>query len=472
MTTRTDDLTQLTVAQLGRRIQRKSVSPVEVARAFVQRIEQLEPRVGAFITQTTEQALDAAREAESQIARGAYKGPLHGIPFATKDLYWTAGVRTTSGSLLDADFVPDTDATAVRKLQEAGAYSIGKVKTTEFAFDPTGRNAHYGIPENPWKPGRLPGGSSAGSAAAVAAGFAPLALGSDTGGSIRLPSAFCGLTGLKPTFGLVSRHGVNLLSWSLDHAGPMARTAQDVAIAMNALAGHDSLDPYSANQPRHDYMREIDGGIRGVRIGVPRAWIGEMVRPEVEAAFDKSIDELRRLGAFISEVHIPELATANAIAGTIITAEAVALYGRRLRSDFDKFDRAVGIRMLSGFFMPAPSYPHAMRARVVLGRALKCVYQQVDLLATPASWTPAPPIDQLMVTWDGREMAIRDTFNRMLRVFNVVGLPAATMPNGFSAEGLPLSLQLVGRPFEDALVLRAAHAYQGATDWHTRRPPL
>lgn len=472
MTTRDSELTALTVAQLRRRIQQRSVSPVEVTDAFLRRTEALEPRVGAFITLTAERAMDAARAAERAIVAGHHRGPLHGIPVAVKDLFWTAGVRTTSGSAIDANFIPDTDATAVARLQEAGAYSTGKTNMTEYAFDPTGRNAHYGAPHNPWKHGHMTGGSSSGSAAAVAAGFVPLALGSDTGGSIRLPSALCGLTGLKPTFGLVSRSGVTPLSWSLDHAGPMARTAQDCAIALNAIAGHDPADPYSASAARHDYVRELDGGIRGLRIGVPRAYVDELLMPEVAAAFDEALRDLAALGASVEEVSVPEIGWSSAIGIAIINTEAASLHAQNLRMRPQHFDPAVRVRLESARFLPAPAYLEARRARVLLIGAFQQAMRRVDVIATPTTWMTAPLQSQRTVTANGEEQPIRDTFNRMLRTFNITGMPAVSLPCGFSTDGLPIGMQLAGRHFEDGLVLRVAHAFQQATDWHTRDAPV
>ena len=469
MTTGTNELTSMTVAQLAERIRERQVSPVEVAAAFIERTDALESKVGAFVTRTPEDALAAATVAEAEIAAGGYRGPLHGIPVGVKDIYWTEGVRTTSGSLVRGDFVPGRDATAVRLLREAGAYSVGKTGTCEFAFDPTGRNEHYGVPNNPWGLDRMPGGSSAGSAAAVAAGFAPIALGTDTGGSIRIPAALCGLTGFKPTFGLTSRFGVTPLSWSLDTVGPLARSAQDAAIALNVLAGHDSGDPASARTERVDYTAGLDGGIRGMRIGVPKEYVWDVMDPEVEAAFRKALSDLENLGARVTEVSIPELAWVPPIAITITTAEAASIYGDLVREQGDRFDQTIRRRIESGLFITAERYVRATQARALFTRRLSAAFESVDLLATPTVGTPAPLQGLDFTSIGGKEASVREALLRATRIFNLSRQPAVAVPCGLSSDGLPLSMQLAGPAFEDARVLRAAHAYQGVTSWHHTR---
>ena len=469
MTSVGTDITSLTVSELAERIRSKQLSPVEVATAFIARTDALESRVGAFVTRTADQALAAAKTAEAEIAAGGYRGPLHGIPVGVKDIYWTEGVRTTSGSIVRGDFVPDRDATAVARLREAGAYSVGKTGTVEFAFDPTGRNEHYGMPNNPWGLDRMPGGSSAGSGAAVAAGFAPIALGTDTGGSIRIPAALCGLTGLKPTFGLTSRFGVTPLSWSLDTVGPLARSAEDAALALNVLAGYDPKDPGSVRAERVDYAKGLEGGVRGMRIGVPKEYVWDLMDAEVEAAFRKAMGCLEELGASVEEISIPELEWVPPIAIAITTSEATALYGDLVREQGDRFDQAIRRRIESGMFITAERYLQAMRARVLFTRRLSAVFERVDLLAMPTVATPAPVQGLETVPIGGQEAPVREALLRATRVFNISRLPAVAVPSGFSSDGLPLSMQLGGPAFADARVLQAAHAYQGATDWHTKR---
>ena len=470
--TTSSDLTAQTLAELGGRVRSREVSPVEVVQAFVERTDALEPKLGAYITRMSEQALTDAKAAESEIGAGNYRGPLHGLPVAVKDIYWTAGVRTTSGSVINADFVPDRDATAVRLLRDAGAVPIGKTNTVEFAFDPTGRNAHYGMPHNPWGLDRMPGGSSSGSGVAVAAGLAPLALGTDTGGSVRIPAALCGITGLKPTFGLVGRSGVTPLAYSLDTVGPMTRTAEDAALALNVLAGHDPDDPGSIASRRRDYTRGLNDGVRGMRIGVPKEFVWEVMDPDVQAAFHKAMAVFNELGADVDEVSIPEIAWTAPISSAIASAEAAVVHGDAVLEKGDLFDQSVRRRIETGFFVPAAAYIRAQRARVLLARRMAGALTTYDLIAMPTVPMPAPKQGVETMEIGGVETSPREALIRITRVFNVARLPAVSVPCGFSPEGLPLAFQLGGPPFEDGRVLRAAHAYQGATGWHTKRPAL
>lgn len=463
------DLTSLTVAELALRIRTKQVSPVEVAQAFVSRADALEPTIGAYVTRTSEQALAAARQAEAEIAAGNYKGPMHGIPVGVKDIYATAGVRTTSGSKVYADHVPDRDSAAVARLQDAGAYSMGKTGTVEFAFDPTGRNEHYGMPNNPWGLDRMPGGSSAGSGAGTAAGFFPISLGTDTGGSIRIPSALCGLTGIKPTFGLTSRAGVTPLSWSLDTVGPMARSAEDAAIALNVLAGYDPDDPASVRSEKVDYTKGLDAGIRGLRVGVPKEYIWEIMDTEVETAFRKAMSDLEEQGASVEDISIPELEWVPSMSIAITTVEAATVYGELARTRGGELDQAVLRRVQSGFFISGERYAHALRARALFTRRVNAAFEKVDVIATPTVATPAPLQGADRMEIGGVNTNVREALLRDTRIFNASRLPAVAMPTGFSADGLPLSMQIAGPAFQDALTLRVAHAYQQSTDWHTAR---
>ena len=467
-----DDISQLTVAQLGRQIQRKAISPVEVAQACLRRLEALQPRLHAVITLLAEQALESAQAAEAELLEGRYRGPFHGVPVGLKDLFWTKGVRTTSGSAVEGDFVPSEDSAVAERFAEAGAYCIAKLNMPEFAFDPVGRNPHYGTVCNPWDLERTPGGSSSGSAALLAARAVPLAMGTDTGGSLRIPAALSGVTGLKPTYGLISRYGVTPLSWTLDHVGPLARTVQDVALAMNVLAGHDPRDPGSARSSPQDYTRDLDRGVRGLRIGVPREYVWELMDPEVEAAFKAAMAQLESLGAKVDEISIPELDYTGALSSAISPTEAAAYHGGRLLAEGHRYDQSIRRRMETGLFAPATTYLQAQRARVVYSRKLREALGRVDLLATPVTPIPAPPNGQDHVTIGGREVPLREVLLRLTRIFNISGMPAISVPCGFSDGGLPMGLQLAGKPFDDVAVLRGAHAYQQATDWHLRRPPI
>ena len=467
-----DELIQLTVAQLGRRIQRKAVSPVEVAQAFLRRIDALEPRLNAFITLLADQALEAAHAAEAEILEGRYRGPFHGIPVGLKDLFWTKGVRTTSGSAVDGEFVPQEDSAVARRFSEAGAYCIGKTNMPEFAFDPTGRNPHYGPVHNPWDLERTTGGSSSGSAAAVATGAVPIAMGTDTGGSVRIPAALCGITGLKPTYGLISRYGVTPLSWTLDHVGPLARTVQDVALAMNVLVAHDPRDPGSARASPQDYTEGLDRGVSGLRIGVPREYVWDIMDPEVESVFKSAMAQMETMGVTVEEISIPELDYTGPLSAALSTAEAAAYHRRRILAEGHRYDPVIRRRIEGGLFVSSATYLQGQRARSVMARKMREALGRVDLLATPATSIVAPLHTDEQVTVGGQETTAREALLRQTRIFNLTGLPAITLPCGFSAGGLPIGLQLAGKPFDDATVLRAARAYQQATDWHLRRPPI
>ncbi len=467
-----DELTGLTVAQLARRIRGKDVSPVEVADAFLRRIEAVDPKLNAFITRLDDHARRAAAAAEAEIMAGEYRGPFHGIPVGLKDLFWTKGVRTTSGSLLDADFVPTADSAVAERLQAAGAYCIGKLHMTEFAFDGTSRNHHYGPARNPWDTSRMAGGSSSGSGVAVASGEAPIAIGTDTGGSVRVPAALCGVTGLKPTYGLISRYGVTPLSWSMDHVGPLARTAEDAALALNALAGRDPRDRASVESPTQDYTQNLDRGVKGLRIGVPREYVWDMVEPEVRGAFDEAVAVLESLGAEVVEVSIPGLELINPAGSVVQTSEAATIHRSRLLAYGDRYDPVIRRRFESGLFIPAEAYLTAQRVRAGCRRSILDALERVDLLATPTTSIAAPLIEQERVVVNGQDVSTREAVLRITRIFSAAGLPAVSAPCGFTAERLPIGLQLVGKPLADALVLQAAHAYQTVTAWHTARPGL
>lgn len=467
-----ENLTQLTVAQLGPLIQRGEISPLEVAKAFLRRIDSLEPHLNAFITRLDEHALQAARDAEAEILRGNYRGPFHGIPVGLKDLFWTKGIRTTSGSLIDSAFVPAEDSAVASLIKAAGAYCIGKLHMTEYAFDGTSLNHHYGPALNPWDPTRMAGGSSSGSGVAVASGEVPIALGTDTGGSVRVPSALCGITGLKPTFGLISRFGVTPLAWSMDHVGPMARTVWDAALALNMLVGHDSRDQGSAQMQRQDYLEDLGRGIQGVRVGVPQEFIWEIMDLEVEQAFRTALTQIESLGASIQEVSAPDLGLINAAGSVVQTAEAATIHRAQVLNQGYRFDPVIRRRIESGLFISAEAYLHAQRVRAKLKGGLLEVLNQVDLLATPTTAIAAPEITQERVTISGQDVPIREALLRITRVFSTVGLPAISVPCGFTEAGLPIGLQLVGKQFSESFLLRVAHAYQDSTTWHLRHSEI
>jgi aspartyl-tRNA(Asn)/glutamyl-tRNA(Gln) amidotransferase subunit A len=458
-----DEIAYASIRELGARYRTRELSPVDVTRALLARIEKLDPALHAFVTLTADRALDDARAAEAAL-RGGDERPLLGIPVAHKDIYMTRGIRTTGGSALFAEWIPDEESTAVRRWQEAGTVLLGKLITHEFAFGIQFPGHRFPAARNPWNLDHVPGGSSSGSGAALAAGLVTGATGSDTGGSIRGPAAFCGIVGLKPTYGRVSRAGVMTLSWTLDHTGPMARTVEDCAYLLQAMAGHDATDPASSPAPVGDYLAPLRRGVRGVRIGVPRNYFFEGVDAEIQHAFEEAMGTLRKLGAEVRDVRIPSLHAAHSFL-LILMAEAFAYHERDLRERPELYGEVLRERLLTGALVTASEYTQAQRIRAEICRETAEVLREVDVLATP---TTPKPATSFAVAHDPELGFPRSN----MAPFNLTGLPTLALPCGFSASGLPLSLQLAGRPFEEGTVLRVGHAYERATAWHTRRPPV
>lgn len=448
------------LARLSAAIRRGDVSPLEVTEACLRRIETLDGDLNSFLTVTGEQAVAEAREQTEELAQGRWRGPLHGIPIGLKDLFQTAGVRTTAGSRILAGWVPEQDATVVRWLREAGAVSLGKLHMHEFAFGATGENAHYGRSVHPDDPARLTGGSSSGSAAAVAAHLCYGALGSDTGGSIRCPAALCGIVGLKPTYGRVSRSGVVPLAWSLDHVGPMTRTVTDAALMLEAIAGHDPVDPTTSQLPVPPYARLLEGGVRGLRLGVPKQFFWDVIQPGVEQAVREAIALLAREGAEIVEVSLETTEIASAAQNAVICAEATAFHHARLRTHSAEYGRGVLQRLLFGLFISSSDYLAAQRARRRVQAELLDRLRDVDALLTPAVPVVAPVAGEWVQAGDvyapSQYYMVRNTY-----LFNHTGLPAISVPCGRS-EGLPVGLQIAGRPWDEATVLRIARAFERA----------
>lgn len=462
----TADPSLLTIHEAAALIQTGKLSPLELTRAVLDRIERLEPRLNAYITVLREEALEAARAAEASIRAGDYRGPLHGIPIALKDLVATAGVRTTAGSRILADWLPEEDATVVRRLKGAGAVIIGKLNMHEFAFGVSTLNPHYGPTRNPWNLERIPGGSSGGSGAAVAASLCLGALGSDTGGSIRMPSALCGIVGLKPTYGRVSLHGVVPLSWSQDHVGPMTRCVRDAALMLQLLAGHDLRDPCSADAPVDDYAAALGSGASGLRVGVPRNYFLEQVDGDIRDAFTQALSVFEGLGAEVREVAVPFAERASAVNGVIILCEAAAYHHDDFGQRPQDYGDDVRARLALGAQLPAADYIRAARERQDIMQRCDELLAEIDVLLTPTTPIPAPRI-QDMSKGDPTLSLIRCT-----GPFDATGQPAISVPCGFTSEGLPIGLQIAARRFDERTVLRAAHAFEQATDWHGRMPPL
>ncbi|HEX5078779.1 MAG TPA: amidase [Geminicoccaceae bacterium] len=459
-----DELAFATITELAPRLAAKEISPVELTDAVLARIERYDPDLNSYITVTAEAARQAARAAEAAIMAGERLGPLHGIPVAHKDLYATRGVATTYGSRLFADWVPDFDAAAVERLTRAGAVMVGKTNLHELAYGSTSANAHYGPVRNPWRQDHHPGGSSGGSAAAVAAGLAHAATGSDTGASIRQPAACCGIVGIKPTFGRVSKHGALPLSWSQDHVGPLTRSVADAALLLQALAGYDERDPTSVDRPVPDFSADLDKGVRGSRIGVARGFFFDGCEPEIVAAVDAAVRVLEGLGARVEEIVLRDIDAAFAAGVITIAAEGGAYHAADLRERPELFsDELRAAFELAGWYR-ATDYVQAQRLRRHLIDQVSGEMAGFDAIVTPTAPVPATPIED-----SPPAHAMLRPRNTM--PFNALGLPAISVPCGFTAAGLPIGLQIVGHAFDEAGVLRVAHAYEQATDWQ-RRPPL
>ncbi|MEX1253917.1 MAG: amidase [Dehalococcoidia bacterium] len=465
--TTTTDLCYLTLHELAQRIRAKEVSPVEATLATLERIERLNPTLNSFITVMAEQALAGARAAGSEIAAGNYRGPLHGVPIGVKDLCATKGVRTTAASKILSDWVPDEDSTVVRKLREAGAVIVGKTNLHEFAFGATGVSPHFGAAHNPWDTSRVTGGSSSGSGNGVVAGLCFAAIGSDTGGSIRMPSALCGAVGIKPTYGRVSLREVVPLAWSLDHVGPMARTTRDCALLLEAIAGYDPADPTSANVPVERWSEKLEGGLAGLRIGVPETFAFERTQADVATVVRDAVVTLKRLGAEVKQLELPVLRDYWTAASVVLVAEAAAYHKKDVEQRPQDYGDDVLRRLQGGLDMKAVDYVHQARARDEARRvAGDVLLSDVDLLAMPSTIRTAVTIDS--ITKDDPTLG----YTLMTAPFDLTGQPAISVPCGFTEEGLPVGLQLVGRSFDEATVLRAAHAFETQSGVARPRPPV
>jgi aspartyl-tRNA(Asn)/glutamyl-tRNA(Gln) amidotransferase subunit A len=466
------ELVWASLAELAARVASRRVSPVEVVQAHLDRIGKLDGALRSFITVTGDQALEAARAAEQAVMAGGPLGPLHGVPIALKDLYCTKGVRTTGGSKILGDWIPEENATVVTRLAAAGAISLGKLNMHEFAYGPEGLNVHYGTPRNPWDAAthRICGGSSSGSGAAVAAGLCAAALGSDTGGSIRIPSSLCGLSGLKPTYGRVSRAGALPLSWSLDHVGPMCRSAADCALVLGTMAGYDPRDPTSSVLPVPDYAAALTGEVKGLRIGVLRRFFLESADEEVARAVEAAVASLQGLGATAAEAALPLMAHAAGASTAVLAPEAYAYHERWLQTRPQDYGPDVRERLRVGAFISGADYLQGARVRGLIRDEVDHVLAGLDVLICPSTPIAATAVDQGEVAIRGERQSVRQSLIRYTRPFNLSGHPAVSVPCGLTASGLPIGLQIVGRPFDEATVLRVADAYQRATDWHARRP--
>ena len=465
----------LSATDLAELLRSRQVSPVEAAEAYLARIEQVDPSLNSYITVTAEQAMAEARQAEAEIAAGRNRGPLHGIPVAVKDQFCTDGVLTTGGSSILEDYVPDYDATVMAKLKDAGAVLLGKLNMSEFAMGDAFHHP-YGRPRNPWDLSRNPGTSSSGSGAATAAFLCATSLGEDTAGSIRGPAAFCGLVGIRPTWGLVSRYGMLASTWSMDAAGPISRTVTDCAATLGAIAGYDPNDPYTRNGPVPDYLDGLDAGVHGLRVGVLSDRVNaDGVEPDVRDSVNAAVAHMGELGAEVEEISIPLIADSAAISTTLIYVDATAVHRQGLRDHPEKYDHNNRVRLLTGALVPAQAHQKAARLRQMLRDQILDALSRVDILALPASSVQATPIPtEAGLSKNGKEDFLSMLGGRRTYTspFNVASVPALSINCGFTSDGLPVGLQLVGRPFDEPTVLRAAYAYEQTTEWHTQRPPV
>jgi aspartyl-tRNA(Asn)/glutamyl-tRNA(Gln) amidotransferase subunit A len=455
-----ETLCLLSASELAPLLRQREISPVEVVEAHLARIADVNPLLLAYLYVDGDRALAQARAAEIEIASGGYRGPLHGIPVAHKDIYHVQGLPTTAASRLMAGYVADEDATVVARLRQAGAICLGKLNTYEFA---SGSMEAFGSARNPWNTLLMPGGSSAGSGAALAAHLVTLASGTDTGGSIRHPAAFCGVVGLKPTYGRVSRAGILALSWSMDHAGPLARTVADTALFLHAIAGPDPRDPTAAQQPVPNYHAALGGGVHRVRIGVPRTFFFEQAEPEVADAVRAAIDELRRLGATVLAVDLPHARYAPAVSWAVAFSEAFAIHRATFLTRPRDYTPGFLHKISAAAFLTAEERVTAQRLRQVITAEFLAALDDVDVIATPT--TPH-------VAYRLGGQYPRGDSSIFTRAASVAGLPALAVPCGFTSAGLPVSMQLIARPWAEATALCVGYAYEQATPWHTYRAPV
>lgn len=462
------ELCYLTIGEAGALLQSGQLSPVELTRAFLERIEQLDGTLQAYITVLAEPALAAARTAEAEILRGDYRGPLHGIPIALKDLYDTKGVRTTASSRVMKDRVPTADATTTARLHAAGAVLLGKLAMHEFALGGPDPTCGFPLARNPWNLDYIPGGSSSGSGTAIAAGLCMGSLGSCTGGSIRGPAAYCSIVGLKATYGRVSRYGVVPLSWSLDHCGPMTWTVEDSALMLQAIAGYDPKDPTTSRAAVPDYTTALQDSVKGMTIGVPRHFFfadDPRIDRETLASVEQALKSLKELGAEVRDVTIPALQYSGAAQPVIMLSEAFAYHEQLLRRQPQEFGDMVRARFRMGGLFTSADYVQAQRVRNVLKRQCAEALQHVDVLASPTMSSPAPTFAETDVMTTARRPSFTGPYN-------LTGMPAISVPCDFTAAGLPIGLQIAGKPFDEPTVLRVAYTYQQHARWYERRPAV
>ena len=464
---------ELSCGELARAIRGKQVSAVKAMEATLARAQAVQPKLNAFLRIDTDLALDAARLADRDLARGHLRGPLHGVPMAHKDMYYRKGIASSYGGKIGPARPAPATATALERLDTAGAIQFGVLSMVECAFGPTGHNYHYGHCRNAWDPERITGGSSSGSGTAVAARATYAALGSDTGGSIRLPASFCGTSGVKPTYGRVSRAGAMPLSFSMDTVGPLARTVEDCALVLSAIAGPDARDPMAEARAVPDYLALLARPVAGLVIGKPRQYFYEGCDAEIVALMDATLETFRTLGAKVVEVDLPDVDAWNAAATMIISAEAAALHGHWLRTRPQDYSAQARARLEQGFAIPATAYIDSLRLRgVALREFSERVFSKVDVLHAPVVSFQTPTIAETDVGGGPKMTALLAQVTRLTRPGNFLGVPALSVQAGFTRSGMPVGMQLLGKPFDEATLFALGHAFQGATDFHRKAPLL
>ena len=462
----------MTLTEVATAIAEKKLSSHEVTRSCLHRIAQWQPHLNAFMAIESEPALKAAADADAELAKGNIKGPLHGVPLAYKDMYYDAGHVSTCGSLIRRDFVATSTSTALQRLKDAGAVRLGTLQMAEFAYGPTGHNAHYGPVHNPWKLGYITGGSSSGSGSAVAARLTFAALGSDTGGSIRMPAHFCGVTGLKVTWGRVSRAGAMPLSQSLDTVGPLAQTAEDCALLLGLMAGPDPEDPTASTAPVQDYLAATRASLKGLNIGVPKSFYVDDLDADVAKALDATIATLKTEGADVVQVELPDQRQLSSASQIVLAVEAAAFHKRWLIERPQDYSPQVLMRLQNALAVSGVTYLEAMRWRGAALAAHIAATSGVDAVIAPVSPIPAPTVAESDVGAGPGAEAVIQRLTRFTRPINYLGLPSLAFPTGFSASGLPIAMQLIGRSFDEATVLTIGAAFQRATDFHAKVPTL
>jgi aspartyl-tRNA(Asn)/glutamyl-tRNA(Gln) amidotransferase subunit A len=475
------EIQRLTIAEAGSKLKECQISPVDLTRLLLERIERLNPALNAYVTVTADEALASARIAESELVRGNWRGPLHGIPFSIKDNIATKGVRTTAGSKILESWKPDFDATVVAKLREAGAIILGKTNLHEWALGGTTINPYYGTTHNPWDLSRIAGGSSGGSGAAVAASLCLASIGTDSAQSVRNPASMCGIVGLKPTYGRISQYGTvpGTGAYSCNHTGILARCVEDAAIILEAVAGWDSKDPLSADRPVERYLTSIGESLAGLRLGILRGYFEEEMAAEVKETFRQAIDVLMRLGVEVEEVTISHMDLIPAVKVCTSRVENASAHDHNLRTRPRDYSKQTLFAYLSALLVPASDYLMAQRVRRIIIAEFRELLERVQLLALPTVPFAVPTIDECNAGWldiDGKKIRRQDErggADSLCAIpFNVTGFPSMSVPCGFSQAGTPIGMQIASGPFQEELIFRVAHAYEQVTDWHKRKPPI